>query len=355
MRFIPAVILFLALSGIVAHAQVGGSYTYAFLNQTNSARIAALGGKNVSLPDADLNTPFHNPALLSDDMSNNLVMNYVSYFADIKYGYFSYARTYRDIGNFGIGIHYMDYGDFGYADAFGVRSGSFTANEYAFNLFYSRKIDSLIRVGINLKPVYTNLESYNSFGLVADIGVNYFNPEKLFSAGLVLRNMGGQVTTYYGNAERERVPFEIQAGFTQKLQHAPFRFSVTLHNLQKWNLQYESELEDENNFLQEEEVVTTSGKLGEIADNMMRHVIIGMDFMPINNFYTGFGFNYQRRQEMKLASRPAMVGFSWGFGLKVSRFHISYGRASYHLAGGSNHFSLSTNLSEFYTRSGKGD
>ena len=43
-----------------------------------------------------------------------------------------------------------------------------------------------------------------------------------------------------------------------------------------------------------------------------------------------------------------MVGFSWGFGIKISKFHFSYGRATYHLAGGSNHFSLSTNLSDFY-------
>jgi hypothetical protein len=43
-----------------------------------------------------------------------------------------------------------------------------------------------------------------------------------------------------------------------------------------------------------------------------------------------------------------MVGFSYGFGIKISKFHLSYGRATYHLAGASNHFSISTNFSSFY-------
>ena len=66
------------------------------------------------------------------------------------------------------------------------------------------------------------------------------------------------------------------------------------------------------------------------------------------NFHFDLGYNYKRRQEMKVVVRPGMVGFSWGFGLRISKFHIAYGRSSYHLAGGTNHFSLTTNLSDFY-------
>ena len=40
-------------------------------------------------------------------------------------------------------------------------------------------------------------------------------------------------------------------------------------------------------------------------------------------------------------------GFSWGFGIRISKFHLNYGRASYHLAGASNHFSITTDLSSF--------
>ena len=66
-------------------AQLGGNATYAFLNLTNSARVASLGGKVVSIWDDDLNLSFHNPSNLHEGMSNHLVMNYVNYFSDINY------------------------------------------------------------------------------------------------------------------------------------------------------------------------------------------------------------------------------------------------------------------------------
>jgi hypothetical protein len=350
MKSIKALIFLAIIPLFSLYGQVGGSYTYAFLNQTNSARIAALGGKSVALPEDDLNMPFHNPSLLSSGMHNHLVLNYVGYFADIKYGYASYARSYEGVGNFAAGLHYINYGEFPYADNFGVRNGYFTASEYALNLIYSRKIDSLLTVGVNLKPIYTAFESYNSLGIAADLGITYYNPDRLFTAALVLKNIGTQITTYYGDAEREKLPFEIQAGISQRLAHAPFRFSFLFQHLQKWDLQYESTLDEDNSFNFEEEVSTGSQKLEDFGDNLLRHVIFGMEFMPGKNFYVSLGYNYHRRQEMKINNRPGMVGFSWGFGFKLSKFHFSYGRASYHLAGGSNHFSISTDLGEFYRR-----
>jgi hypothetical protein len=134
-------------------AQLGGNSTYAFLNLTNSARVASLGGKVVSLWDDDLNLPFHNPALLHEGMSNSLVMNYVNYFSDINYGYVSYARSYDNVGNFALGLHYINYGKFIAADNVGNITGEFKAAEYAFNMFYSRAIDDNFSIGVNLKPI----------------------------------------------------------------------------------------------------------------------------------------------------------------------------------------------------------
>ena len=62
------------------------------------------------------------------------------------------------------------------------------------------------------------------------------------------------------------------------------------------------------------------------------------------------GYNAQRRHELTSNSFLGMVGFSWGVGFKMSHFYINYGRATYHLAGAPNYFSVSTNLSKFYKR-----
>ena len=73
------IIVFLLLLSMAALAQKGGESTYSFLGLANAARVAALGGEVVSLRDDDINMVFHNPALLSAGMHNNLALNYVNY------------------------------------------------------------------------------------------------------------------------------------------------------------------------------------------------------------------------------------------------------------------------------------
>ena len=335
--------LFLLLLCQIALAQKGGESTYSFLGLANAARVAALGGEVVSLRDGDINMVFHNPALLTYEMHNNLSLNYVNYFAGVNYGYASYAYSVSDIGNFGAGMHYVNYGTFDRTDELGNIQGTFKASEYALNLFYSRSfLDSALTAGVNLKPIFSSLEQYTSFGLAVDLGVSYHLSSSLTTFGLVLKNMGAQITSYTAN--RESLPFEIQAGITQALAHAPFRFTLTFQHLERWDLSYT---------LQDDDVSFSGGDsetsgFDAFADNLMRHVVLGTEFLIGKNFHVDLGYNYKRRKEMMVNARPGMVGFSAGFGFRVSKFHFSFGRASYHLAGGTSHFSLTTNLSEFY-------
>ena len=327
-------------------AQKGGESTYSFLGLTNSARVAALGGDVVSLLDDDINLVFHNPALLTAGMHNHLNFNYVNYFAGVNYGYASYGYSRENVGNFAAGMHYVDYGTFDRTDELGQSMGTFRASEYALNLVYSRSIiDTFLTAGVNLKPIYSSFEQYNSFGLALDAGITYHNPRTKTTVGLVAKNMGAQISTYA--ASREKLPFEVQAGITQGLAHAPFRFHITYQHLERWDLTY-TKTEDDG-FTNQGEAVEKSG-FDVFGDKLMRHLVFGVEFLIGKNFHLDLGYNYKRRQEMKVNARPGMVGFSMGFGFKISKFHFAYGRSSYHLAGGTNHFSLTTNLSEFYKK-----
>ena len=338
------VIFFLLAMYAGAYAQIGGRQTYAFLNLTNSPRIASLGGKNASIADStDLSLPFHNPSLLDKGMSHRVVLNYVNYFSDINYGYFSIAQKIKAKQTVAFGIHYMNYGSFTEANAAGVKTGTFSASDYVFNLIYSRELDSLFTVGINVKPILSTYEKYTSVGLVFDIGANYYNPEKLFSAGLVLRNIGSQIVPY-SEGNYEPVPFEIVLGVTQRLRYAPFAFSITAHQLQKPDLTYKVENPENSNTIAKNE---GRSKVDKISDQFMRHIIAGVEFNPVKSFYIRAGYNYQRRKELSINSKAAMTGFSYGFGIKISKLTIEYGRASYHLAGASNHFAVSINLDEW--------
>jgi len=74
---------------------------------------------------------------------------------------------------------------------------------------------------------------------------------------------------------------------------------------------------------------------------------VGIELLPSEHFYVAVGYNHRRRQELGVSEKMSTSGYSWGFGFKVYKFHFAYGSARYHLAGSSNHFSISTNITNF--------
>jgi opacity protein-like surface antigen len=325
---------FIVLSG---KAQIGGESTYQFLELTNSARMAALGGTQIALPDSsDLNLPYNNPSLLHKDMDNRVLVNYVNYFTDINYGYASYAKSYEGIGNFAVGMHYINYGSFDEATEAGELTGTtFNAAEYALNLIYSNTYKRL-NYGINLKPILSSFETYQSVGIAADFGLNLKSKSGYTIIAAVARNLGTQITTYYENGEYESIPFNLQIGISQRLQHAPIVFSATMQYLNHWDLSDE----ETSDF----DVETINQSEESIAKQTMRHLVLGVELMPSDNFTIRAGYNYQRRQELMFEDKASTVGLSAGFGLKIKRFRLDYGISKFHLAGSSNLFSLSINL-----------
>lgn len=326
-------------------AQVGGEGTYAFLNLTTTPRLAALGGKVASFDDPELGLALYNPSLLNSNMHNQLNFSYVGYYAGVKYGSAMYARNYSKVGTFALGIMQVNYGSFTEASETGLITGSFTASDLAVNLLYSRTFDSIFTIGINFKPIYSHLYTYKSYGVAADIGFNYSHPGRLFSAGIVLRNVGTMIKPYTPDTWQSP-PFEIVAGFSKKLAHAPFRIVATFHQLQNYNT-YFNRPKPESTSLGTTDVAKDS-KLKSISNEALSHLILGFEFVPFKSFSFRAGYNYQRRNEMKVEENISSVGFSWGFGIRISKFQLSYGQSKYHLAGPSKYFSITTDLDDLF-------
>ncbi len=329
-----SILLSLLIFAAAGYAQTGGRNTYDFLELGNSARIVSLGGMQVAAPADDINFSWNNPALLSDTLHEHLSLSYVDYLSDVKVGYATYGRYFENIGMFAVGVHFINHGKFEEATATGQLTGNtFSASEYALNIAWSRKINDLVTVGASLRPVFSSLESYNSFGIAGDLGVRYTSPSESFNAALTFKNIGTQITTYYDGAEHEKLPFDVQLGFSQKLAHAPVRLYLTLHHLHNWDLG---------------DLPGSGQDKGEsFGKQLMRHVIMGTELSLSENMQVRVGYNYQRREELGIEEKMSTVGFSWGFGLKVSKFRIDYGSARYHLGGSTNVFTVTTDLSQF--------
>ena len=323
-------------------AQTGGRTTYKFLNLTQSARVAALGGNFVAIHDNDLGLALANPSLITPQMGNSLSLNFTNSFAGTNYGFASYWFNLKKVGSFAGSMQYYSYGKADNTNEFGETNGQFSAGEYAFNLGWGRMLDSVFSIGANVKMIYSSLEIYNSLGMAVDVTGSYV-PNESFCASLLFRNIGRQITAYTAEGV-EPLPFEIQAGISKKLAHVPFRYSILLQHLEKWDLSYTDPNATVDPFTGEP---TPQTDLEKFAGNAMKHIIFGGEFIPAKFLSIRIGYNYLRRQEMKVVSRPGSVGFSWGFGLKVSKFNFNYARAAYHLNGSPNYISISTNLGDW--------
>jgi hypothetical protein len=333
--------LFLPIAGF---GQIGGSSTYKFLSLPASARVSALGGSLMSVVDDDVNQMVLNPAALNPEMHNRISFNTALYIADVNFGYFGYARNYEKIKTtFGVGMQYISYGKFDRTDESGMITGSFKAGEYAFNISAARAYKQF-NYGMTLKFIYSSLEAYSSMGMAIDLGGTYVDSAGRFMAAVTFNNMGTQLSSYVpGN--NEPLPMNIQVGIARQFAHLPFRFSIIFNNLQKWNIRY-----DDPNNKQNDDIfgdTTNTAEKSYWLDNLARHMIIGGEFLIGKGFRLRVGYNHLRRQELKMVDRSAMVGFSFGVGIKIYRFMVDYSLAGYHLGGASNQFSISTNLQEF--------
>ena len=325
-------------------AQVGGRSVYSFLNITSSARLSALGGNFASIKDDDLSLALVNPSLITPEMTNSLTLNYIKYFSDINCGFAAYSRTFPKVGSFTGGIQYFNYGKFTQADETGQTYGDFHAADYALQLGWGRGLDSSFSIGANLKMILSTLDTYTSFGLCVDVAGTYFNRKRQLGVSLIARNIGRQIV-YYTRGNNEPLPFELQLAFSTRPKHVPFRFSIVLTHLERYNLRYSDPSLPTTDPLTGE-VIKTS-RIGEIADNLMRHVVIGGEFIPIKALSIRLGYDYQRRKEMTVESKKGLTGFSFGVGLKIRNFSVNYGRAMYHISGSPNVITITTDLSGF--------
>ncbi len=346
-RLFLAATCFLIISSVHLYGQQQSGRVYEFLNLPATARVTALGGYAFPTLDKDLGMALFYPAMLTQDINNHISLNFVDYFDDINYGTVAFAQYFEGLGQFSGALSYIDYGSFVEANESGDIIGRFTAGEYSLQIGWGRQLTDRLMLGSNLKLIYSSFYDYDSMGMAVDLSMAYINPDQLLTAAIVARNIGRQITYYHGN-NREPLPFDLALGVSKKLQNAPFQFSLVANNLHNYNLVYDSPLLLPDHFNTDDDSQTFQERVSDFGDNLMRHLTLGVEFQPLQSFSFRMGYNYRRRQEMKVDSRLSTVGFSWGFGIQISRFQLQYGRSNYHLAGAPNHISISTSLQDLF-------
>ncbi len=329
----------LAVFPMAVFSQIGGRTSFDFLRLSPNARMAALGGENVSLYGRDVNTFLYNPASLNEEMDKQLGVNYLPFYGGVKKASMVYAAPIR--GNtWGFAVDFMDYGEQASTEINGVQTGTFHPREYAMSVTRSHRIGHY-SVGGSFRFAGSHFESYNAFAAMADIGGMFHHPKRDFQVGLVFRNVGF-VFDDYSKTSSSNTPLDVQLGLSYKLEHLPLRFNLTAHNLHRWDIQY---LDPNRSFSFDSDGEKVPDEKS-VTEQIARHLVFGAEFDFSDNFNLRMGYNHLRRKEMGVASTSAMSGFSFGGMLRIKRFNFEYSRAFYYVAGGVNVLSLTMNLGE---------
>jgi hypothetical protein len=329
--------IILLLFSIQANAQLGGWDSFSFLKIAPDPTTVALGGVNVTKSERNPNAFLQNPALLDSSQSQLLGVNFSPYFAGTNYLSSSYVHRFDKIGTWGLGVQYVNYGDFPLTDPIGNIQGTFRANDYALTLSHARRQGN-ITFGGNIKWVGSAIESYSATALLMDFGGVFRHPKADFTFGMVAKNIGFRVKDFT-TTDAPDLPLDVQMGVSYKPQYMPARFSLTAHHLYQYDIAYlDTKIRKRD----------LSGNLipNEIAvpDKIARHFVFGTELLLSRNFNVMLAYNYLRNRELSQQNIGGLSGFSFGFNFKTTFITLSYSYAAYHAAGGLSNFGVVCDL-----------
>ena len=303
-KLLLSVLLVLSATMAVAQESQTG---YNFLRLPASAHAAALGGDNITLIEDDEALIFHNPALLSSVSDKTINLGYMNYMSGVNSASAAFNRIVKDKASWAVSAQYVDYGKMKQVDENNVQMGEFSAKDIAVAGYFSYMLGKNFVGGITAKFITSYIGDYNSIGMGVDLGINYYDPDHEWSISAVAKNLGGQLKAY--DEEYDKMPIDLQMGVSKQFPNMPFRLSLTLVNLNNWDV------------------------------NFKEHLVGGVEIL-LSNIWIGAGYNFRRASEMKIQSSDDSssshgAGLSLGAGLNLERFHLNLAYGKYHVSSNS--------------------
>jgi hypothetical protein len=284
-----------------------------FLRVDPTARSSALAGAFETYTD-DPNIIFYNPAGLSTVTQKQVSATFGKYLLDINFGTASFAMKYKNVGWFGAGVKYFNYGSFNRTDENGIISGTFHANDIMFSVGYSNLIYDEVNYGINVKYIVSQIAEYNSNAVAFDFGLLYIIPSQDLNIALTVNNYGEQLAAYISS--KEKLPLDVRIGVSKKLEHLPLRLSVSLSNINDNTIKF-------------------------LDVKRLKSFAIGGEFYLSDYVSARIGYNNENRQDLSLGSSIGITGFSAGLGIKfASKYKFDYSLNSFGKVGSTHRFNV---------------
>lgn len=304
--------LYLGSLFLLASLSVGAqntSHSYAFLDLPATPQSQAVGGLLLTYVGENPGLAFDNPALYGQESAARAYLSYMHYMQGIHVANALYGSGIGERATWAVGLRTMHYGEMKGYDAEGRPTQSFSAMDGALEALFSYDLTDKLRGGIALKAIYGQLERYSSLALASDVGLTYYNGELGTSWGISLSNIGSSIKSY--GEPRETPPWDIRLGYSQKLNHAPFRVHTVLYGLTPSYLR-------------------NVGVGESVPRKIARHLSLGLEFIPSEKFWFAVGYNPMRGLDMTNRGGKSINGLSLGIGFQQKHYQIALSTALYH-------------------------
>lgn len=304
----------LALVLALTFSNIYSQTTYEFLRLDTSPRAAAVAGSFVANSD-DPNVIFYNPAGINLLSSTPVSFSFLKHLMDINSASLALSKEYEELGRFSLGIKYINYGEFTKATSEGTKTGNFGAGDVAFIVGYGNELGENFYYGANAKFIYSGIADYSSTALAVDLGLLYTLPNDNWNFGFSVLNLGTQLSKYIDTSED--LPLDIRLGFSKRLEKVPFRFFWSFNKLN----------EEEGSFF-----------------DRFKQITFGGEFKLGQSLNLRFGYDTEKRKDLKIGTTAGLAGFSLGLGFNVATYTVDYSFSSMGSIGALHRFGISTNF-----------
>ncbi len=243
--------------------------------------------------------------------------------------------------NFLWGLNFFNYGSTTETDAGGNILGKFRPVDWVMQVSASRRYLEKWNYGATIKFISSNYGQYRSNGIATDAGILFSDTAKLFSASVMVKNMGFQIKRY--SSEQGELPFDLQAGVTKRLEKAPFSFSLTAQRMHLFDILYnDTAFNNENSY--------TNNKTGKFSfDKLLSHLVLSTTIYAGDRVEVQVGYNFLRRKELNISNAGnGLNGFSIGAGVMLGKLSIRYARAFYQSNSAFNQLGLNMKLNQYF-------
>lgn len=266
-----------------------GTQAFSFLKIEVSARPVSMGGAFTGLAD-DESALYYNPAGVATLEGKHYIFAYQNNVFDIQSGFVGYIHPVDGNDNVFVYLNYLNYGEFIRTDELGNEEGTFSGSDLLLGLGYAMNLENDLQVGATAKLIYSNIDGYTAHGVALDLGLRKTLNYGRASIGLMVQNLGFQMSNFVKDAEVDPMPLRLRVGGSVLPRGLPMRLAG--------------------------DVILPSDNDAYFA--------IGAEFVEVQPLFlrlgwTNFGENYKTG-----SSGDDISGFTAGFGVKYNNMFFSY-------------------------------